>query len=88
MISTETRRRRHDLLDQQMDLEELAAREAAGDFGSYKIKDAAAALGVTPQHINSLVRTGKLRQVDKLIPKDSMADYLGVTPHARRRAAK
>jgi hypothetical protein len=86
MISPFLRQQLHDNLDEQPRLLELAAQEAAGNIGALKPIDAARRLGYkSADTINRLVDEGKLRKVEGLITIDSITEFLGTTPRARRR---
>lgn len=87
MISDNTRQLMHANLDEQIRLLEMAAQEAAGNIGALKPLDAARRLGYkSADSIHRLVAEGKLVKVNGLITMQSISDFLGVTPRARRRA--
>ena len=88
MISDSLRQQLHANLDEQLRLLELAAQEAAGNIGAFKPIDAARKLGYkSADSIHRLVADGKLTKVNGLITMQSITDFLGTTPRARRRVA-
>ncbi len=89
MISPMLRQQLHENLDEQLRLIEQAAQEAACNIGALKPIDAAKRLGYkSADSIHKLVAEGKLTKVNGLITIQSISDFLGTTPRARRRAVK
>ena len=86
MISESLRTALHANLDEQLRLLEMAAQEAASNTGAMLPAAAAKHLGYKDtSSIRRLVAEGKLVKVDGKITMQSISDYLGTTPHARRR---
>jgi predicted DNA-binding protein (UPF0251 family) len=88
MISDEQRiiKALHANLDEQIRLQRELTAAIAGDIMAYNINNAAKAMGVSRQTINRLVKAGKLRQVEGLIPRSSIMELLDTTPRLRRKA--
>jgi hypothetical protein len=88
-INPMLRQQIHDSVDTLLTLMEQAAKESSNSPGALLPKAAAERLGYkSANSVHELVRAGKLQKVNGLIPMQSINDFLGVTPRARRRAAK
>ena len=89
MISDTLRYQIHAGVDNLLQLIEQAAQESAGNIGAMLPKDAAQKLGYkSAVSIHRLVAEGKLVKVNGLITVQSISDFLGTTPRARRRVAR
>lgn len=76
----------HANLDERIRLQRELTAAISGDTMAYTPIKAAQALSVSRSTIFNYINQGKLREVNGLIPRESIMELLGTTPRLMRRA--